>query len=129
MREVGPLRQLVEKTTNHDACNRQEEEFGAGDDDARSIWTMVPHELERVEEEDEDQIEKQERQLEEDEDKRESSAWQDQDPRAIDELFESPRRVQRAQWLESAVELSSLFQAQHAATQSLLLLKSNLSRA
>jgi hypothetical protein len=37
--EVGLLRQLVEKTTNSDTCNREEEEFGAEDDDARSIGT------------------------------------------------------------------------------------------
>jgi hypothetical protein len=36
-REVGLLRQLVEKTTNNDARNR--EEFSAEDDDARSIRT------------------------------------------------------------------------------------------
>jgi hypothetical protein len=70
-REVELLRQLVEKTTNNGA-NREEEEFGAGDDDA-SIRTIVLHELERVREEDEDQIEKQEQQLEgEDE---EGGAW------------------------------------------------------
>ena len=62
-REVELLRQLVERTTNNAACNREEEDFGAGDDDT-SIRTIVPHELERVEEEDEDQIEKQEQQLE-----------------------------------------------------------------
>jgi hypothetical protein len=47
------LRQLVEKTTSKDAHNR-EEEFGAGDDEARSIRTIVLHESERFEEEDED---------------------------------------------------------------------------
>jgi len=40
--------------------NREEEGFGAGDDDAKSIGTIFPHELESVEEEDDDQIEKQE---------------------------------------------------------------------
>ena len=58
-REVELLRQLVEKMTNKAACNREEEEFGAGDNNT-SIRTIVPHEVERVEEEDEDQIEKQE---------------------------------------------------------------------
>jgi hypothetical protein len=37
--EVGLLRQLVEKTTNNDVCNREEEEFRAEDNDARSIRT------------------------------------------------------------------------------------------
>jgi hypothetical protein len=39
-REVGLLRQLVEKTINNDALDREEEEFGKeDDDDARSIRT------------------------------------------------------------------------------------------
>ena len=59
-REVRLLRQLVEKTTSNGACNRTEEEFGAGDNGVMSIKTIVPHELEIVREEDEDQIEKQE---------------------------------------------------------------------
>ena len=63
----------MEKSTHHQRDQEQEEEFSAetvgGDDDTRSIRTIVPHELERVEEEDEEQIVKQEReQLEEDED-------------------------------------------------------------
>jgi hypothetical protein len=57
--EVGMLRQLVEKR------DREHGDFDAAgvtldDDDARSIRTIVPRELERVEEEDEDQITKQE---------------------------------------------------------------------
>lgn len=51
-REVGLLRQLVEETTSNDVRNREEEEFGAGDDDARSVRTMVLDELEGVEDED-----------------------------------------------------------------------------
>ena len=50
--------------TSNDVCNH-EEELGVGEDDMRSIRTIIPHELERVEEGDEDQIEKQEQQLEE----------------------------------------------------------------
>jgi hypothetical protein len=69
------LRQLVEKTTSNDVRNREEEDFGAGDDDVRSIRTFVPHELERVEEEDQDQNRKQEQQLEEDERRTRSRAW------------------------------------------------------
>jgi hypothetical protein len=59
-REVELLKQL-------DARNSEEEQFGAGNDDARSIRTIVRHELKRVEEEDEDQIEKQGQQLEDEE--------------------------------------------------------------
>jgi len=81
-REVGLLKELVEKTSGRDfreAAQETEEDFdGAGarseDDDARSIRTMVPHELECFEEEDEDQIARQERQREqqdEDEDQEE----------------------------------------------------------
>jgi len=68
--EVGVSRQLVEKGG---ARNREDEEFGTAggycldDDDARSIRTIVPHELEHVEEEDEDQIAKQEEPQDEDE--------------------------------------------------------------
>jgi hypothetical protein len=58
-RKVGALRQLVEKR------DRENGDFGAvsgtlDDGDTRSIRTIVPHELDRVEEEDEDQIMKQE---------------------------------------------------------------------
>jgi hypothetical protein len=35
--EVGLLRRFVEKTTSNDAHNREEEECGAGNDEARSI--------------------------------------------------------------------------------------------
>jgi hypothetical protein len=40
--------------------HESEEDFGHVNDDARSIRTIVPHELERVEEEDEDQLARQE---------------------------------------------------------------------
>ena len=70
---VGALRKLTEKATttkgsgdNVDRRNREkegEEEFGGasaevddGDDDSRGIWTVVPHELGRVEEEDKEQM-------------------------------------------------------------------------
>jgi len=69
--EIGLLRQLMEKSTYHQCDQEQEEVFSAetvgADDDTRSIRTIIPHELEIVEEEDEEQIVKQE-QLEEDED-------------------------------------------------------------
>ncbi|KIM72891.1 hypothetical protein PILCRDRAFT_15703 [Piloderma croceum F 1598] len=94
-REVGMLRQLVEKSTARDL---EDEEFGAAggsglsdDDDARSIRTIIPHEPERIEEEDEHHITKQEQQQEDE-----------------DEEERRPRR------LESAFELSSSLQAQHA---------------
>ena len=79
-REVSLLRELVEKTAGRDfrdTAREAEEDFGSAgarsddDDDARSVRTIVPHELERVEEEDEDQIARQEQQRdqqEEDED-------------------------------------------------------------
>ena len=44
--EVGLLRQLVEKVTNNDMCNCQEEEFGVDDNDVRSIRKLILHELE-----------------------------------------------------------------------------------
>jgi hypothetical protein len=58
-RQLGLLRELVEKNTRNNARNheQQEDEFGAADDDARSIRT---HGLESVEKEDEDQIARQE---------------------------------------------------------------------
>jgi hypothetical protein len=143
-REVGVLRQLVEKSGT-----REDEEFGAAggtsdDDDARSIRTIVPHELERVEEEDEDQITKQEQQQDEDEEERRARRVELGRPRTpepmslgmthsldeedmvasssspkqsvIDELFQ--RLTTLSTQLESAIELSSSLQAQHAAAQS-----------
>jgi hypothetical protein len=73
--ESGLLRELVEKTTitktlgdSENGRNREEEgeeEFGGAsaevdDDDSRSIRTIVPHVLEGVEEEDEEQMAKKE---------------------------------------------------------------------
>jgi hypothetical protein len=78
-REVGVLRLLVEKTTAATAAAGRSEgkggsDFGTGrdydDDDTRSVATIVPHELERVEEEDAEQMAKQELLLEEDEEGR-----------------------------------------------------------
>ncbi|KIM79867.1 hypothetical protein PILCRDRAFT_823052 [Piloderma croceum F 1598] len=141
-REVGVLRQLVEKR------DRENEDFGAAggaldDDDARSIRTIVPHELERVEEEDEDQITKQEQEQhdeDEEEERRtrrvelgrprtpepmslgmthdEEDIARSSSPRqsVIDELFQ--RLTTLSSQLESAIELSSSLQAQHAAAQS-----------
>ena len=69
-REVSLLRELVEKTSSRDdfseAAQEAEEDFdGAGarseDEAAR---TVVPHELQRVKEEDEVQIARQEQQRE-----------------------------------------------------------------
>ena len=50
--------------TSNDAHNHEEEDFGAGDDDMRSIVTIIPHELERIKEDDENQNKKQEQLLE-----------------------------------------------------------------
>ena len=54
--------QLVETKTVNDRRHGGEEEFehAENDDDARSINTVVPHELGRVEEEDEDKFAQQE---------------------------------------------------------------------
>ena len=61
-REVAVLRQLVETKTVNDRRHEGEEEFGHAevDDDARSIRTVVPHELGQVEEEDKDKFAQQE---------------------------------------------------------------------
>jgi hypothetical protein len=140
-RKVGVLRQLVEKGGARD---REDEEFGTAggtsdDDDARCIRTIVPHELERVEEEDEDQISKQEQQDEDEESRTrrvelgrprtpepmslgmahdEEDIARSSSPRqsVIDELFQ--RLTSLSTQLESAIELSSSLQAQHAAAQS-----------
>lgn len=142
--EVGVSRQLVEKGG---ARNREDEEFGTAggtsdDDDARSIRTIVPHELEHVEEEDEDQIAKQEEPQDEDEEEErrtrrvehgrprtpepmslgmthdEEDIARSSSPRqsVIDELFQ--RLTSLSTQLESAIELSSSLQAQHAVAQS-----------
>jgi hypothetical protein len=69
--EVGLLRQLVEKSSGRGSRDRAREredgefrgaDMGSDDDDARSIRTIVPRGLERVEEEDEHQIARQEQQ-------------------------------------------------------------------
>ena len=44
--EVGLLRQPIEKITSNNVCNCEEGEFGVDDDDARSIRTIILHELE-----------------------------------------------------------------------------------
>jgi hypothetical protein len=130
--EVGLLRQLIEKMTNNYVCSREEEELGAGDDDA-----IVPRELERVEEEDEGWIEKQEQQfrrmrraelgrprtpepmglgmtpLLDDKDQGLNSP---RPPSGIDKLFEWLTTLSSK--LELPVKLSRSFQAQHAAAQS-----------
>ena len=62
-REVGLLRQLVEKTAAR-------EDGGGSDDDARSIGTIVPHELERVEEHHEDQMKEELQQRDDNEEER-----------------------------------------------------------
>jgi hypothetical protein len=52
-REVIVLRLFVEmKTMMSEGTQGEEEEFGHADDGTRSIRTVIPHELERVEEED-----------------------------------------------------------------------------
>ncbi|KAG6839549.1 hypothetical protein C0991_001581, partial [Blastosporella zonata] len=58
--EVRALRELVETTKREEEQQRdhpfEEEEDMHHDDDARSIATIMPHELDRVEEEDEEQL-------------------------------------------------------------------------
>jgi hypothetical protein len=71
-REVGLLRQLAEKSAAMRDGVLEEGGADAGvggwgdgdDDDARSVCTIVPHELESIEEEDEEQIARQEQQHE-----------------------------------------------------------------
>jgi len=93
-REIGSLRERVEKTTttksSGDNVNGQnrgeegEEAFGGAsaevdDNDSRSIRTIVPHELKRVEEEDEEQMAKQE----EEEQEEESGTAKTEDPKPM----------------------------------------------
>jgi hypothetical protein len=64
-REVGLLRQLVEKSTATQDGEREDGDFGGGgrsDDDNVGSASIVPHELERIEEEVEEQMAGQERQ-------------------------------------------------------------------
>lgn len=146
--KVGVLHQLVEKNTARDLEDEEFGAAGGSglsdDDDARSIRTIGFHELERVEEEDEDQITKQEQQLQdEDEGGRrrrrvelgrprtpepmslgitysldEEDMAPSSSPRqsVIDEPFQ--RLATLSTQLESAIELSSSLQAQHATAQS-----------
>ncbi|KAH9918687.1 uncharacterized protein B0H18DRAFT_1086818 [Fomitopsis serialis] len=53
-REMEMLRSLSVRNWRHDQSS--EEHYMSDDDDARSINTIVPHELERVDEEDEEQL-------------------------------------------------------------------------
>ena len=53
-REVEMLRSLSVRNWRHDQVS--DDHYMSDDDDARSINTVVPHELERVEEEDEEQL-------------------------------------------------------------------------
>lgn len=43
-REVGLLKWFVGKMTSNDSRNHEEDFFGVGDGNARSIGTIVPHE-------------------------------------------------------------------------------------
>jgi len=145
-REVGLLCQLVEKTTATAAREEDGDGGASDDDDARSIRTIVPHELERVEEEDEDHMAKEQQQQDEeeeeerrtrraelgrprtpepmslgmthDEDMPRSSSSSRPSSSVMDELFQCLASLSNQ--LESAIELSSLLQAQHAAAQSMI---------
>lgn len=56
-RDVTVLQQLVEKTMRSEQIHEEEGEFGHADDDnTRSIRTVALPKLERVEEENEDQL-------------------------------------------------------------------------
>jgi len=107
---------------------RRNEEFSNDDDDARSVATVVPHELERVDEEDEDAAA-------EHEDRRRSSreAGRPRTPEPSLTVFDDDhhRSKPRSQipddiirhletlssQLESALELSRSLQAQQASAQ------------
>lgn len=148
--EVETLREVVEAGQHEiDERKRQQElqeaeaeRYRDDDDDASSIHTVVPHELERVEEEDEDQAERHE----EDDDRRRtredlgrprtpepsgmgmrdddyelrhrSAPHRPQSPvlsAAVDDLTQ--RLTTLATQLESALELSNSLQTQHTAAQ------------
>ncbi|EPQ50380.1 hypothetical protein GLOTRDRAFT_118337 [Gloeophyllum trabeum ATCC 11539] len=143
-REINSLRELLEDrkqhqdgpSKHHDRDGRQERDYSYDDDDAasvRSVDTIRGHELERVEEENEDQL-----QAEEDDEERrrrreELGRPRTPEPTGIheDEDDEGVRRrssgipdnlTQRlttlSNQLESALELSRSLQAQHVAAQS-----------
>jgi len=119
---------------------------GDDDDDARSIRTIIPHELERVDEEDEDQLAADEEEEEEDRRRRREELGRPRTPEptgmgmviAMTEEDYVPRHSSRhspsppnlnvidelnqrmntlSDQLESALELSNTLQAQHAAAQ------------
>ncbi|KII83701.1 hypothetical protein PLICRDRAFT_437332 [Plicaturopsis crispa FD-325 SS-3] len=142
--EVSGLKAVVEARREMEEKEKLAREYdGESDDDgddARSVGTVVPHELERVEEEDEDEQaqERATRQEQEDEEDRrmtrvalgrprtpepsgmgmhtpEEEDNRPPSPSVVDELTQ--RLTTLASQLESALELSSTLQAQHAAAQ------------
>ena len=144
-REVSALRELVEHSkASFSHPNHGHAEGESDDDDARSIVTVIPHELERVEEEDEEQLHLAEESdedrsrrraelgrprtpepsslgiLEEDEvpgrnRERSSSPPAPTTAPGVDEL--TARLTTLSNQLESALLLSSSLQAQHTAAQ------------
>ncbi|KAJ7074466.1 hypothetical protein C8F01DRAFT_1100571 [Mycena amicta] len=139
--EVRTLRELVGGLQQDSA---EDTELFDDDDDARSVATVIPHTLERVEEEDEDDLEEYEKKdLEQDEDRvqRHAELGRPRTPEptnmgmprrstsqrsplmsseppspSIDEL--TARLTQLSSQLESALAMSSTLQAQQAAAQS-----------
>ncbi|GJE86722.1 FHA and PRK00409 domain-containing protein [Phanerochaete sordida] len=141
-REMELLRLQTQSPTNlRRQRSRSEDDYASDDDDARSIATVVPHELERVDEEDEESLaadeeaERRHRQDElrprtpeptgmgmhedDDEPSASSSHLRPQSPPApviSDELAQ--RLSTLSNQLESALELSRSLQQQHATAQS-----------
>ncbi|KAJ7471184.1 hypothetical protein B0H11DRAFT_1374053 [Mycena galericulata] len=110
-REVRELREFVgvdrqvaaEEARGSGAEEESEEEEGADDDDdARSVMTVIPHELERVEEEQEEELE--EVSLQDPESEAPPSAQQDADALREEQEREENFTRQRAQTPEPILE-------------------------
>jgi hypothetical protein len=147
--EVQSLRTVMEERKRemevHDHRHR-DDEYMSDDDDARSVGTVVPHELERVDEEDEEAAsEDEERRRTRDELGRPSTPEPTGMGGSDDEEAESKPSVTAlsrpsipedivhrlntlSEQLESALEQSRILQAQHATAQSTIsLLESKVS--
>ncbi|KAF7290536.1 Glycosyltransferase family 69 protein [Mycena indigotica] len=132
--EVRNLRELV-GVLKQTPVDDEETELLDDDDDTRSVATVIPHTLERVEEEDEDDLEEYDNKqaMNHDDDRiehgrprtpeptnmgmpRRSSLKSPENPTpSVDEL--TARLSQLSSQLESALAMSSTLQAQHVAAQ------------
>jgi hypothetical protein len=129
--EIQTLRALM-KERKRDIETRdqpaREEEYMSDDDDTRSVGTVVPHELDRVEEQDEESVSEDEERRRRRNELRPSTPEPRGGDSDSDEVMSKPSRqsvpediVQRlttlSNQLESALELSRMLQAQQATTQ------------